>query len=76
MVRILIGFICCIAAATFGSVDSVAIAVLPGWQSRESGTVLDDWARAGRPPRTLRRKMATAQANPVLADRANLQAMQ
>jgi hypothetical protein len=38
----LIGFICCNAAATFGSVDSVAVAVLPGWQSRETGTVLED----------------------------------
>ena len=55
MVRILIGFICCSAAATCGKVDSVAIAVLPGWQSRETGTVLDDWAPAGLPLKLVRR---------------------
>jgi hypothetical protein len=55
MVRILIGFICCSAAATCGKFDSVAIAVLPGMQSRDTGTVLDDWAPAGMLPNVLRR---------------------
>jgi len=55
MVRILIGFICCSAAATCGKFESVAIAVLPGRQSRVTGTVLDDWAPAGMPLSVLRR---------------------